>query len=96
MRAALAGTWVSLLIACEPSIAAPSGNLTPDPLLQAWFQSLRQPSTGRLCCAVSDCRFVAFELHDGRYEIQVDGWRYAIPTEIIIQGLANPTGPGRV
>ena len=92
MRAALAASWVVLLIAREPSFAAPPANLTPDPLLQAWFKSLRQPETGRLCCAISDCRFVDFTIYDGHYEIQVDGWQYSIPTENVIQGMANPTG----
>jgi hypothetical protein len=92
MRAALAAGWVGLLVACKPSFAAPPVNLTPDPLLQAWFKSLQQPTTGRLCCAVSDCRLVDFEIQDGHYEIQVDGWRYSIPTEIIIEGMASPTG----
>ena len=92
MRSALAMSCAGLLIACEPSFAAPPANFTPDPTLKEWFESLHQPATGRLCCAVGDCRFVAFELRDGHYEIEIDGWRYAIPTEVIIQGMANPTG----
>jgi hypothetical protein len=90
MRSALAITGAGLLIACGPSFAAPPATSTPDPALREWFRSLRQPATDRLCYAVSDCRFVAFEIRDGHYEVQIDGWRYAIPTEIIIR--ANPTG----
>jgi hypothetical protein len=80
-----------LLLACK-SFAAPPANITPDPELQGWFKALRQPLTTHLCCAVSDCRFVAFWTQDGHYEVQIEGWRYAVPTDTIIGGIANPTG----
>ena len=57
------------------------------PELQRWFKALRQPLTGRLCCSVSDCRFVVFAIRGGHYEVEIEGWRYVVP-----DGVANPTG----
>jgi hypothetical protein len=45
----------------------------------------------RLFCAVSDCRFVAFRIQDGHYEVRIEGWSYVVPAEIIIGGIVNPT-----
>jgi hypothetical protein len=80
------------LLLAGKSIAAPPADVTPDPALQMWFKDLRQPLTKQLCCAVSDCRFVAFRVQDGRYEVEIEAWRYIVPTETIIEGLPNPTG----
>jgi hypothetical protein len=59
--------------------------------MELWFKSLHQPG-GALCCSVSDCRFVNFWVLDGHYEVEIDGFRYTVPTETIIRGIANPTG----
>lgn len=74
------------------AFAAPPENVAPDPELQAWFGALRQPATKRLCCAVSDCRFVLFRIQDGHYEVRIEGWSYVVPAETIIEGIVNPTG----
>ena len=74
------------------AIAAPPADVKPDPDLEAWFKALRQPATGDLCCSISDCRFVSFWVHDGHYEIEIEGWRYVIPEGAIIRGIGNPTG----
>ena len=91
-RAAHACTVILLALIAKTALAAPPRGIVPDPELQAWFQTLRQPTTKRLCCSVSDCRFVAFEIHDGHYEIWIDGWRYAVPAKTNIPDIANPTG----
>ncbi|HEY7580356.1 MAG TPA: hypothetical protein VH855_22430 [Acetobacteraceae bacterium] len=75
-----------------PAVAAPPADLKPDPELELWFKSLRQPATGRLCCSISDCRFVDVWTRDGHYEVEIDGWRYTVPANRIIAGIANPTG----
>ena len=61
-------------------------------MLQFWFKSLKQPKTGHLCCSVSDCRVLDFWIRDGHYEVEIDGWRYVVPSDAIIHGIANPTG----
>ena len=91
MMRLLAFLCLGLLLAGK-SLAAPPADVTPDPELQMWFKALRQPLTKQLCCAVSDCRFVAFQIQGGHYEVEIEAWRYVVPTETIIQGLANPTG----
>jgi hypothetical protein len=60
--------------------------------MELWFKSLHQPAGGALCCSVSDCRFVNFWLLDGHYEVEIDGFRYTVPSNTIIHGIANPTG----
>ena len=75
-----------------PCVAAPPANVAPDPVLGEWFKSLRQPTTQLLCCDLSDCRFVAFFVRDGHYEVEIEGWRYAVPRDVIVPGVTNPTG----
>ena len=29
---------------------------------------------------------------DGRYEVEIEGWRYVVPTEAILDGIASPVG----
>jgi hypothetical protein len=83
---------VSVLLGfvASPS-AAPPANITPDPELSLWFKSLRQPKTGHLCCSISDCEFVNFWIHDGHYEIEIDGWQYIVPDSAVVRGIDNPT-----
>jgi hypothetical protein len=89
MRRALVAACVGLLTG--PALAAPPADLKPDPVLEAWFQSLTQPGTGQLCCALSNCRFVDYGVRDGHYEVSLDGWRYAVPEGAVLHGMANPT-----
>jgi hypothetical protein len=73
------------------SFAEPPETVAPDPELRRWFEGLRQPRTGRICCSVSDCRFVAFTIRDGHYEVLIEGRRYVVPNEAILKGITNPT-----
>ena len=82
---------VALLLASR-SFAAPPTNVAPDPELKKWFEALRQPLTGRPCCAVSDCRFVVFTIRDGHYEVEIEGWRYVVPDGVVIRGAVNLPG----
>lgn len=91
MRFAVATVGVALGIVAT-ALAAPPANITPDPALALWFKSLRQPTTGHLCCSISDCRFVNFWIHDGHYEVEFDGQRYIVPDGNIVRGINNPTG----
>ena len=96
VRLAIAAVVCALVLlaasAANRSSAAPPANIRPDHELELWFKSLRQPATGRLCCSLSDCRFVDFWVRDGRYEVEIDEWRYAVPNDAIIPGIANLTG----
>ena len=76
----------------QPAIAAPPPNIVPDPALEAWFKSLREPGTNYPCCSVSDCRFTEVEIKDGHYQVQIDDWTYTVPPERIISGIVNLTG----
>ncbi|MBV9248293.1 MAG: hypothetical protein JO227_03465 [Acetobacteraceae bacterium] len=81
---ALLGLWVSTASARPP----PNADLS----LAPWFQSLRQPRTGESCCSIADCRQTDFRVQDGHYEALIEGeWR-AIPPEVILQRMDNPTG----
>src|SRR5690242_8057753 len=75
IRLAVAAT-LFIVGAATAAFAAPPPDIKPDPALELWFKSLQQPSSQRLCCSVSDCRFVEFWVHAGRYEVEIDGWRY--------------------
>ena len=83
------GVMMALLLGSAAD-AAPPADGAPDPEMKQWFESLRQPGTGKPCCSVSDCRFVASTTRDGQYEIEIDGWRYRIPGGVVIEGLVNP------
>src|SRR5262249_57863708 len=68
-----------LLGVSATALATPPADIRPDPELALWFKSLRQPTTRYLCCSISDCRFVNLWVHDGHYEVEIDGWRYTVP-----------------
>src|SRR5690242_18728682 len=77
LRTALAtcgGMLLALSLGADPR-AAPPADIRPDPELELWFKSLRQPTTGRPCCSISNCRFRDFRVRDGRYEVEIDGAR---------------------
>jgi hypothetical protein len=71
--------------------AAPPIDVPVDPALQAWFKSLKQPGSQQLCCSISDCRFIAYEVRDGHYEVRIEGWTYVVPNESILRKTDNPT-----
>ena len=80
------------LTLAAPAFATPPPGVVPTTEMEAWFKSLKQPLTHSLCCAVSDCRFIDFTIRDGHYEIEIEGWRYIVPTETILHSAASPIG----
>jgi len=85
-------TLIALLLSLlriTPGLADPPPGY--DPKLHAWFESLKQPTTQQSCCAISDCRFVDYRVVDGHFEVQIDGWAYSIPQDIVLR-THNPTG----
>ena len=83
-----------LITAGFPHIAAadPPPDITPNPALGDWFKSLRQPITQIACCSISDCRIVAYKVHDGHFEIVINDWKYVVPNDIVLHKSTNPTG----
>ena len=75
-----------------PVVAAPPSGITPSPELEAWFKGLKQPVTKGPCCTISDCRFVDYTFREGHYEVEIEGWRYVVPSETILDGIASPVG----
>jgi hypothetical protein len=63
-----------------------------DPALAPWFQSLRQPSTGLLCCSVADCRPVDYRSTPGGYEVWIENKWLPVPPEKVLQRADNPVG----
>jgi len=70
----------------------PPANMTADPALQTWFQSLKQPTTRQPCCSISDCHFTDFDTRDGHYEIPIESWKYIVPDAAVIHATENPYG----
>ena len=85
-----AGFVLAAMLAATPARAAPPEN--PDPALSPWYNSLRQPGTGALCCSIADCRPTEYRITSGRYEALVEGiWR-EVPPDRIVRREDNPTG----
>ena len=84
--------WAVFLTLMASASAKPPANMSGDPELKLWFESLHQPGTRQPCCSISDCRFVPFIIHDGRYEVTIQGFVYVVPRKTVIFGIPNPTG----
>ena len=87
---AVASAAVALVLGTIPARAAPPDNV--DPSLAPWFQSLRQPGTGILCCSLSDCRATAYRTTRDGYEALIDNKWLAVPPGRVLEHTANPTG----
>jgi gentisate 1,2-dioxygenase len=87
-KKAWCGIGASLFI--NVGLANPPTGITPDPSLQAWFQSLKEPTSHQPCCSISDCRFSPYEVRDGHYEIKVDDWTYVVPDTSVLRAANNP------
>ncbi len=82
----------ALVLTSFAAAARPPANVTPDPELKRWFESLKQPHTGEICCSISDCRFVSFTIENGDYEVTIDDFVYVVPKPAVIPSVPNPTG----
>jgi hypothetical protein len=83
----------ALIAAVGTCLAAPPPNLTPNPMISAWFKGLRQPGTDQPCCTIADCRSVSYRATaDDGYEVFIEGAWYAVPRGIIVRRDANPIG----
>ena len=99
-----AGKQISIVVGLvlgAAASAAPPENF--DPALAPWFESLKQPGTGALCCSIADCRTVEFRQDRDGYEVLIDGrWKMSapfwlrVPFNKIIERIDNPTGRGVV
>jgi hypothetical protein len=93
IRKALAFTFL-----VTSALAAPPDGA--DPALSSWYQSLKQPGTGYLCCSIADCRNVITRERNGNIEAFIsretfhdgtDEW-VVVPESIILHGHDNLTG----
>jgi hypothetical protein len=77
---------------CAPvAMAAPPDNTPVDPTLRRWYEQLRQPGSGMLCCSISDCRTRNYRQQDDRYEVEIDGGWFGVPANTVLRDTANPT-----
>jgi hypothetical protein len=88
----LAVAGCSLLTSVSLARMVPSSDVTYDPALHNWFESLRQPGTQLSCCSISDCHFTSYNQRDGHFEVTVDDWPYVVPDENVLLSTVNPTG----
>jgi hypothetical protein len=85
-----AGLLLGAVVAVAPVRAAPPENA--DPSLSPWYNSLRQPGTGALCCSIADCRPTEYRITRDHYEALVEGiWR-DVPPDRVVKREDNPTG----
>jgi hypothetical protein len=89
--------WITaaLIITVVSSVSISAGAAPPaatNPALESWFQNLLQPGTQLPCCSISDCRITTARDTDQGYEALIDGRWVAVPTERVLDRMANPTG----
>lgn len=81
-------------------IAAPAGVDLNSPL-HAWFEDLRAPDTGILCCSEADCRPVQYRITGDHYEVFIDRKSFGesapdrwlpAPDKVVLHRHDNPTG----
>lgn len=87
---AVASALVASVLCVFPARAAPPPDA--DPSLAPWFQSLRQPGTGILCCSLSDCRATSSRTTPGGYEALIDNRWLPVPPNRVLEHTPNPTG----
>lgn len=57
----------------------------------AWYEGLRNPTTGELCCNRRDCRPVKWQMRDGDHWVNDTGTWEKVPPEAVLR-TTNPTG----
>jgi hypothetical protein len=83
------------------AMAAPPPGSDPDGPLARWFESLRNPTSGMMCCSLADCRPVDYRIGAGHYEVRLRRsielpdpparW-FTVPDDRVIRHHDNPTG----
>lgn len=89
----MAPRWLVILSLAftSASVAAPPPDMPPNPLMEAWFKALHQPSTHKPCCSISDCRFTDYRERDGSFEVTIDDWPYTVPDAVVLHDVTSPT-----
>ena len=87
---------ISVLIAIlimQPVLSAPIPGSDPNTPTARWYRSLRNPSTGIMCCDVSDCRPTEARFVDGSWRAYTpQGIEVQIPPESVLTDQTHPTG----
>ncbi|HTZ36927.1 MAG TPA: hypothetical protein VMB84_12920 [Stellaceae bacterium] len=90
-RIPIASIVVGLLLGSALAWARPPEGAN-DPVLHAWFESLKQPGTNYSCCSIADCRPTEYRLSQTGYEAYLDDHWIAVPDDKVLTGQTNPTG----
>ena len=64
--------FLALLLFSTPAFAAPPPGTDMDSPIARWFQVLKQPETGYLCCSIADCRPVAYRTVGNHFQAFID------------------------
>lgn len=81
------------LLAAAATSARPPANATHE--FQQWFESLRNPVTGGVCCGEADGKILAddeWRVVGDHYEVKVEGKFIPVPPGAILNRVDNPTG----
>ena len=96
-RAIVVGLCWAVMIGAANAYPPPDADMS----LAPWFQGLRQPGTGMMCCSIADCRTVDFRQDRDGYEVLIDSrWKLSnpfwlrVPPNRIIDRIDNPTNRG--
>jgi hypothetical protein len=90
-------SWLLIITVAQLAFgAAPVG---ADPTLAPFYQSLKQPGTGGICCSMADCRPVQVRFLRGRMQVFIGpqfpqpslDWR-DVPAEVVIHDVPNQAG----
>jgi hypothetical protein len=80
---------ILVLCAVPECLARPPSDVSPNPMVRSWFEGLHQPGSSALCCSISDCRVMPSRMQDRHHEVEIEGYRYAVPDSAIIRDIPN-------
>src|SRR4029079_16008927 len=75
------------IVAVSSALIAPTCALLPSNAAErgAWFQSLRQPGTGKSCCDISNCAHVEAGWHNGSWWALIDKLWRQVPDNVVLR-----------
>lgn len=71
---------------------APPPGADPDSPRAQWFRGLKQNGSNASCCDLADCAPAESRTKDGHYEVLHQGSWWTVPDDVVLKGVANPTG----
>ena len=67
-RAIVVGLCFAVMIGAANAYPPPDADMS----LAPWFQGLRQPGTGMMCCSIADCHQTDFRTIGTHYEALIE------------------------